>query len=102
MPSRYRVNKVEITETGKRYKINSYFPDIPLSEDDIYIITTEGDRFDILAQQFYGDSSLWWVIPAANSNTKRGTLFPETGIQLRIPANKEQVINLYESVNRNR
>ena len=37
------------TAAGKRYKGTTKYPDIPLSFDDIYVYTDEGDRFDILA-----------------------------------------------------
>ena len=42
------------------------YPEIPLSVNDTYAITTLGDRLDLLAQQFYGDSSLYWIIACAN------------------------------------
>ena len=35
------------TLTGKRYKASVKYPDIPLSFEDIYAYTDEGDRFDI-------------------------------------------------------
>ena len=37
-------------------------PIIPESNNDMHIISTEGDRCDNLAQRFYGDPSLWWFI----------------------------------------
>ena len=42
------------------------YPNIPLQFSDNYVITTIGDRFDLLAQQYYNDSSLWWIISIAN------------------------------------
>ena len=33
---------------------------IPESDNDIWVITQNGDRLDNLAHQFYGDSNLWW------------------------------------------
>lgn len=102
MRKRYRKNRVFSNENGKSYFGNQVYPDIPLSEDDYYVITTVGDRYDILAQQFYGDSSLWWIIVAANNNTSRDSLIPTPGIQLRIPANKEYILNLYENFNSTR
>ena len=32
------------------------YPEIPRSEDDIYVITTIGDRYDTLALEYYQDS----------------------------------------------
>ena len=43
-----------------RYQ-NLKYPDIPTSVEDIYVFTSEGDRYDILAQAYYKDSTLWWT-----------------------------------------
>ena len=61
------------------------YPYIPESEQDYYVITTTGDRFDILSFQFYGDSKYWWAIAASNPSARKDTLFLEPGLQLRIP-----------------
>ncbi len=88
--SRYRNIPVRTLE-GKDYRKNALYPDIPVSENDYYVITTVGDRFDILAQQFYSDVNLWWIIAAANPTVRRDTLFITPGYQLRIPINQVQV-----------
>ena len=31
------------------------YPEIPRADNDIYIFTTIGDRYDTLAQQYYKD-----------------------------------------------
>ena len=51
---------------GKVVYTTVRYPEIPLSADDIYVYTQQGDRFDVLAQDFYQDSSLWWVIAIGN------------------------------------
>jgi nucleoid-associated protein YgaU len=56
---------------------------IPLRDDDLWIITTAGDRLDTLAQRFYKDSRLWWYIAKANNLV---TMNIEDGTSLRIPA----------------
>lgn len=80
------------------YKTNTY-PDIPRSISDTYVITTEGDRYDTLALQYYSDASLWWVISNANPEYINGSLFPPVGIQLRIPGNIGAVLNNYKRTN---
>ena len=35
------------------------YPEVPLSDQDIYLYTTQGDRFDTLALAYYEDQSLW-------------------------------------------
>lgn len=95
-----RLNTIDIlqTEGGRRYRKNVIYPEIPVREDDIYVITTGGDRYDLLAQQFYSDSSLWWVIASANTS-KRDGLVVRQGVQLRIPQSPAEAIDLFEQVN---
>lgn len=89
--SRYSKQKILKTEQGKRYYRDTKYPDVPVSFNDIYIVTTSGDRYDTLAQQYLGDSSLWWMIAAANPEYGLGSYFPPIGIQLRIPSNQSQI-----------
>ena len=56
---------------------------IPLRDDDIYIISHDGDRLDTLAAQFYGDSRIWWYIAQANHINSMNI---EVGTSLRIPS----------------
>jgi len=101
MANRYRNIKRSVTSDNIRYVNNVIYPEIPLSEDDYYVISTGGDRYDTLAQQFYSDHTLWWIIASAN-NSERASLIVEPGIQLRIPANKERILQLYNQVNEDR
>ena len=64
---------------------------VPELDGDTYGETTIADRLDLLANQFYGDPKLWWVIANAN-NIGKGTLFIEEGAVLRIPANPKNVV----------
>ena len=49
----------------KLYK-NIKYPKIPIREGDVYVTATFGDRLDLLADRFYRDTKLWWVINYAN------------------------------------
>ena len=89
------------TKGGKRYKGTTNYPDIPLSFDDIYVYTDEGDRFDILAQNYYGDSSLWWVLSIANPQFIQNSLYPPLGVQIRIPSNIGAITLQYNKLNAN-
>lgn len=81
------------------YKTSRY-PEVPLSENDIYVYTSQGDRFDTLAQQFYKDSSLWWIISIANTDKlNQNALVIPPGLQIRIPANYNSVISAFNSIN---
>ena len=86
----------------------SRYPEIPLSPNDIYVYTTQGDRFDVLAQQYYGDQSLWWIISIANTavagtslpaDLPQDSLIIPEGNQIRIPANYAGVINSFRVLN---
>tara|TARA_A100001201_G_C4073489_1_gene196559 strand:+ start:246 stop:551 length:306 start_codon:yes stop_codon:yes gene_type:complete len=98
MADRYLKNTELKTEGGRKYKINSIYPEITATANDTYIITTGGDRYDTLALQFYKDSKLWWIIAAAN-NSKKDSLAVEPGIQLRIPANPSAAVSEYNRLN---
>ena len=101
MAIRYKNIKEVTSEDGSKYRTNSIYSTIPESADDIYVITTGGDRYDTLARQFYGDSSLWWVIASAN-NSKKDGLLVEQGVQLRIPAKSSDVQGLFDNLNNER
>lgn len=85
---------------GAVYYRNNRYPEIPLSENDIYVITEFGDRLDLLANQFYKDVTLYWIIAVANPNkVSFGSLFVNEGTQLRIPTNVSAVVDSYIQIN---
>jgi hypothetical protein len=88
--------------TNRPYYKGKFYPNVPLSENDVYIITTVGDRLDSLAYTYYSDSALWWVIAMANNNATRGALYPQPGIQLRIPTDISNVLELFNQFNQRR
>ena len=96
-----RYTEIPITrDNGKRYYVSSFYPTIPLSSNDIYAITDFGDRLDILANQFYGDPSLYWVLAAANPDlVSPDSISVKGGIQLRIPVDIDDIIATYEASN---
>lgn len=84
---------------GKRAYQTVRYPKIVLSETDTYVYTVQGDRYDILAQQYYSDSSLWWIISIANDQLPQNSLLIPEGIQIRIPANPSGIINQFNIIN---
>ena len=85
---------------GTQYYKTMFYPEIPLNENDIYVITDFGDRLDLLANQFYQDVTLYWIISAANPNSIQfGSIFIPQGTQLRIPTNINEIINSYNNLN---
>jgi hypothetical protein len=97
--NRYQDIKILKNLQGRDYYATVRYPEIPLSESDVYVITTDGDRFDTLAQQYYQDSSLWWIISIANTDLKQNSLFIPVGTQLRIPTNLTSILDSYFNLN---
>jgi phage tail protein X len=99
---RYQQQPISIDSQPLRYTTTKY-PEISRDINDVYVNTTMGDRYDILAQTYYGDSSLWWIISSANPQYADASLFPPRGIQLRIPAPNRvaNILGNYEALNRN-
>ena len=100
-----RYSNIPITQTveipQRRYTTVKY-PEIILDFSDIYVYTTRGDRYDLLAQSYYTDSSLWWIIARANTSTNLpDSLFPNVGDQIRIPSPSRVpfILGEYENLN---
>ena len=55
---------------------------VPETNSDLYVITQEGDRLDLLAAQYYNNPHLWWYIARVNYLT---TMNIPAGTRLRIP-----------------
>lgn len=100
-----RYSNIPITTTQdnpKRKYINVKYPDIPRDISDTYVFVTIGDRYDLLAQTYYGDSSLWWIISRANPQLPSDTLCPRAGEQIRIPAMMRvpNIVSQFELINK--
>ena len=98
--TRYEDTPVLTTSDYRPYYKGKYYPNIPLSESDVYVITTVGDRLDSLAYSYYNDATLWWVIAAANNNATKGALYPTPGTQLRIPTEINRVLQQINNFNK--
>ena len=95
-----RVTDDIIRPIGKRYYDTTKYPEIPFRSNDIYVITGFGDRLDLLANQYYSDTTLYWIIAAANPQKVSGdSLFLTPGIQMRIPANVSDIIASFNRLN---
>ena len=105
---RYAISKTQGTRNSiyTRSKGISFYnlpkyPVIPLSDNDVYAITEWGDRFDNIAFQFYGDTTLWWIISTANPNSAVfNSIFIPVGSQIRIPQNIGAILDNYNAINR--
>lgn len=100
MASRLRTLKVKNINRKRTYRALKY-PLIPLSIEDIYVITTDGDRLDLLANQFYQDVDMWWIIATANPGViKRDTFNLKPGLEIRIPTDTQSIMQNFESLNK--
>jgi hypothetical protein len=106
------MNRYQFTPTakieGKTCYLTTKYPEVPLSENDIYVYTSQGDRFDTLAFNYYNDQSLWWIISIANtsiagtslpSDLPQNSLIIPEGIQIRIPASYTGIVNSFKTLN---
>lgn len=96
MANRYEVSsivnnskKIENDGTIKyvRRLSSVLYPNFETTEDT-KILSQEGDRLDLLAKEFYGDESLWFVIAKAN-NLGKGSMNVPAGIVVRVPFYEE-------------
>ena len=90
MIERYKYTKKQ----GRRYNTSRYsIP--PKSSADKYVFAREGDRLDNLANEFYEDPRLWWILAEANELGK-GSLIVPAGKQIRIPT--LQILSVNETM----
>ena len=100
MASRLRTLKIKNINRKRTYRALKY-PEIPLSIEDLYITTTDGDRLDLLANQFYQDVDMWWIIATANPGIiKRDTFNLKPGLEIRIPTDTQSIMQNFESLNK--
>jgi len=104
MSSRYQtINIIKsdtgiVSTSGKDIYAPTYYPDIEYKNSDNYIIIGSTDRLDIIAFDFYGDSTLWWVLAMVN-NLEGDSMFPPLGMYLRIPLKLDELLMEYKEAN---
>ena len=98
MPSRYSNTKVKRDKSGIRVYKTTYYPDIPISDNDQFIYPRYGERLDLLSYKFYGDVTLWWVI--AKANGLKGKVFVPQDTEIRIPGNVSKVLEDFNNINK--
>ena len=62
-------------------------PKFTENNSDILLIATDGSRCDLIAQEYYGTTELWWFVASVN-NLKSNNI--QAGTQLRVPISTEQ------------
>jgi phage tail protein X len=83
-------------ENKRRYYATLIDPIIERLPDDIYVICSHGERLDLLSYKYYQDSSLWWIIAAANPELRKDSLYLDAGVQVRVPRDYQRVLILFQ------
>ena len=99
--NRYKSAVQSTDKLGNRYYGTILYPTIPKSSSDIYIMARKGDRLDLLANSYYDDPTLWWVIAQAN-HLGKGTLSISEPQRIRIPTELESILKSFEDLQRSR
>ena len=88
---RYKNNIIKKDRNNIRYYKPRIVPNIPIKDTDIFVFPLYGDRFDTLAQRYYENPNLWWIIAKANE-IGNGKIAPDPEKKLRIPTNVQSIL----------
>jgi hypothetical protein len=95
--NRYATTRQKLDKSGIRVYSTTYYPEIRISDGDSFIYPIEGERLDNLANKYYGDTTLWWVIAKANGLKGKPALSSDKII--RIPGNISSIIEKFQNLN---
>ena len=95
---RYKGNIVKKDRNNIRYYKPRIIPNIPIKDTDIFAYPIYGDRYDTMAQRYYDDSNLWWIIVKAN-DISDGKIAPDPLKKLRIPTEIDDILQSISQVN---
>ena len=77
--SKDKVSRIGTADLPKFKEVNS----------DILLIAVDGDRCDLISQEYYGTVEFWWFIASVNNLSTNNI---EAGTQLRVPLSLEQAV----------
>ena len=95
---RYDSAKIRRDKNGTRYYKPTIVPNVPIKDSDIFVYPVYGDRFETIAQRYYNDSTLWWIIAKANE-LSRGEISADPLKKLRIPTEIDDILESVEKSN---
>ena len=95
---RYSTTRQKLDKSGTRVYSTTYYPQIPIEDNDKFIYPKDGDRLDTLAYKYYGNTTLWWVI--AKANGIKGKAAVSVDEILRIPGNITRILENFRKINR--
>ena len=79
-----KISKDKVSRIG-----TADLPEFKEDNSDILLIAVDGDRCDLISQQYYGTTEFWWFIASINNLNTNNI---ESGTQLRVPISVEQAI----------
>ena len=98
--SRYSGTRIKRNKDLNRVYSYTMYPRIPLKNSDIFITPSYGTRLELLANEYYKDPTLWWIIAQANGIKGFTSLYPNNFKgQLRIPTEIQDILTEYNSIN---
>ena len=101
MPRRTQYIQQRINSDRKRYYKYLKYPEIPIDINDLYVVTTQSDSLDLLANQFYGNVDYWWIIANANPGVvERDGFILKPGIEVRVPQNIQRILENFIEANK--
>ena len=95
---RYKGNIVKKDKNNIRYYKPRIIPNIPIKDTDIFAYPIYGDRYDTMAQRYYDDSNLWWIIVKAN-DISDGKIAPDPLKKLSIPTEIDDILQSISQAN---
>ena len=95
---RYDSAKIRKDKNGTRYYKPTIVPNVPIKDSDIFVYPVYGDRFETIAQRYYNDSTLWWIIAKANELSK-GQISADPLKKIRIPTEIDDILESVEKSN---
>ena len=98
MANRYNTSKILRDENGTRYLNRVEYPSIPIRDNDVFIRGVFGETFMNIANRFYQDKDLWWII--ARANNQGNSIYTVPGKEYRIPQNITLILQELEQLNR--
>ena len=95
---RYKNNTIKKDINNVRFYKPRIIPNVPIKDTDIFVYPVYGDRFDTMAQRYYDDSNLWWIIAKANE-VSDGRIAPNPLEKLRIPTEIDDILQSINQTN---
>ena len=94
---RYKNTKIS-NIGGKLSYDTTYYPNIPIQDSDQLKYFPRGTRFDKIAFDTYGDTSLWWIITKANE-VSNADIQVDVQKQYRIPTDIANILSEFRKLN---